>query len=141
MADEQIVGDPNSQSSSEAIRVTDRPAEVACPRCATEMVFGELLKTKVVVCAKCHGVMIQNALFGEVVEHLRQIYDGPDNQPTPIEPSELEIAANCPACWKKMDVHPYCGPGNIVIDSCRDCHVVWLDGDELTRVIRGPGRR
>ncbi len=33
-----------------------------------------------------------------------------------------------------MDVHPYYGPGNIVIDTCADCGLMWLDHGELTRV-------
>lgn len=33
-----------------------------------------------------------------------------------------------------MDVHPYYGPGNIVIDTCVECGLVWLDHGELTRV-------
>jgi Zn-finger nucleic acid-binding protein len=33
-----------------------------------------------------------------------------------------------------MEVHPYYGPGNIVVDSCVDCGFIWLDHGELTRV-------
>lgn len=141
MADEEIVGNPNSQTSSEPIKFTDSPAKVACPRCGIEMVFGELLNTKVVACVQCHGMMIQMATFGAMVEYLRQNYDGPENKSQPIDPTELETVVQCPACWKKMDVYPYCGPGNIVIDSCASCHLLWLDGNELVQVIRGPGRR
>jgi Zn-finger nucleic acid-binding protein len=39
-----------------------------------------------------------------------------------------------------MDTHPYCGPGNIVIDSCNHCNVVWLDRGELGQVVNAPGR-
>jgi hypothetical protein len=105
------------------------------------MVFGEVLGTKVVVCRGCAGTMIRSAEFGPLVESLRRLYHGSDDPPHPISPSELEIAATCPVCREKMSVHPYYGPGNIVIDSCASCMVVWLDGAELGRVMRGPGRR
>ncbi|MEZ5361359.1 MAG: hypothetical protein R2748_03195 [Bryobacterales bacterium] len=31
-----------------------------------------------------------------------------------------------------MDVHPYHGPGNAIVDTCGDCLLVWLDHSELT---------
>jgi Zn-finger nucleic acid-binding protein len=37
-----------------------------------------------------------------------------------------------------MDTHPYCGPGNVIIDTCESCSVNWLDYGELQRVIRAP---
>ena len=39
-----------------------------------------------------------------------------------------------------MDVHPYYGPGNVVIDSCRRCDVIWLDFGELEQITRAGGR-
>ena len=51
---------------------------------------------------------------------------------------------NCPSCGGPMDVdslmdpHPYLGPGSVVIDSCRNCHLVWLDYNELNRIIGAP---
>jgi Zn-finger nucleic acid-binding protein len=39
-----------------------------------------------------------------------------------------------------MNTHPYYGPGSIVIDSCGNCGLVWLDGGELETVINAPGK-
>jgi Zn-finger nucleic acid-binding protein len=39
-----------------------------------------------------------------------------------------------------MDVHPYGGPGNIVIDNCPHCRLNWLDSGEFFRVVRAPGK-
>ena len=39
-----------------------------------------------------------------------------------------------------MDTHPYYGPGNVVIDSCARCAVVWLDYHELAMIRDAPGR-
>ena len=33
----------------------------------------------------------------------------------------------------------YYGPGNIMMDSCAACDVVWLDYGELRQVIDAPG--
>jgi Zn-finger nucleic acid-binding protein len=39
-----------------------------------------------------------------------------------------------------MDTHPYYGPGNVVIDNCGRCGLVWLDFGELDRIISAAGR-
>jgi Zn-finger nucleic acid-binding protein len=37
-----------------------------------------------------------------------------------------------------MDTHPYGGPGNVIIDTCENCSVNWLDHGELQRIVRAP---
>jgi hypothetical protein len=37
-----------------------------------------------------------------------------------------------------MDTHFYGGPGNVVIDSCENCCLTWLDGGELKRIATAP---
>lgn len=39
-----------------------------------------------------------------------------------------------------MDVHPYYGPGNVAIDSCSACNLVWLDFGELRQITHAPGQ-
>ena len=39
-----------------------------------------------------------------------------------------------------MDNHPYGGGGNVYIDSCEPCSVIWLDGGELRRIVMAPDR-
>ena len=39
-----------------------------------------------------------------------------------------------------MDVHPYYGPGNVVIDTCGQCYLVWLDHGELKQIADAPGQ-
>ena len=39
-----------------------------------------------------------------------------------------------------MDTHPYYGPGNVVIDSCDRCELVWLDFGELKQIVDAPGQ-
>jgi Zn-finger nucleic acid-binding protein len=35
-----------------------------------------------------------------------------------------------------MDAYPYGGAGNIIIQGCRQCELIWLDFGELTRIVR-----
>ena len=36
--------------------------------------------------------------------------------------------------------HPYYGPGNVVLDSCEKCELVWLDFGELRQIVDAPGK-
>ena len=39
-----------------------------------------------------------------------------------------------------MATHPYYGPGNVVIDTCETCELVWLDFGELKQIVDAPGK-
>jgi len=39
-----------------------------------------------------------------------------------------------------METFQYNGPGNIVIDTCHQCDLIWLDFGEITKVVNAPGR-
>jgi len=39
-----------------------------------------------------------------------------------------------------MATHPYYGPGNVVIDSCGQCELIWLDFGELEQIVAAPGK-
>jgi hypothetical protein len=39
-----------------------------------------------------------------------------------------------------MATHPYYGPGNVIIDTCEPCEVVWLDFGELKQIVAAPGK-
>jgi Zn-finger nucleic acid-binding protein len=40
-----------------------------------------------------------------------------------------------------MDTHPYGGPGNVIIDTCENCSLNWLDYGELQHIVRAPDER
>jgi Zn-finger nucleic acid-binding protein len=83
-------------------------------------------------------MLISMEKFLPLVEHLRALRD----RPAAFVPSpEHEGAArnlHCPLCDHVMDDHPYGGPGNVIIDSCESCSVVWLDRGELRRIVVAP---
>jgi Zn-finger nucleic acid-binding protein len=56
----------------------------------------------------------------------------------PADAADLQRKINCPGCHHRMDTHFYAGPGNVVIDSCENCCLTWLDGGELTRIAAAP---
>ena len=56
--------------------------------------------------------------------------------PRTQQPDERTI--RCPLGTHQMSSHVYGGPGNVVVDTCEVCHVVWLDPGELLRIALAP---
>ncbi len=125
----------------DCLEFESRLAEVACPNGCGELSFGHLLGIKIVGCTTCQGILLELSVLAHVVEILRADYEGPVYPPRPLNENELTVVRKCPACWQPMEVHPYYGPGAVVIDSCPRCQLVWLDGQELNRIQQAPGRR
>lgn len=112
-----------------------------CPVCRQSLVEAIIGDGEGEFCEVCRGILVQADDFRKIIQQRRADYSGVDSTPTPIAPAALKRIVNCPDCDIRMDVHPYYGPGNTVIDSCRECDLVWLDSGELTAIERAPGRR
>jgi Zn-finger nucleic acid-binding protein len=117
------------------------PLEANCPTCGSTLVEGLMDDFRVGHCPDCRGVLLAGEDFAAIVRSRRASYRRADATPVPLEPLEFQRRVDCPRCQAPMDVHPYYGPGNTVIDSCRSCGLVWLDQGEITRIERAPGRR
>lgn len=123
------------------VRVLARDDGRPCPRCASPM-ERSLLDDRHAVehCETCRGLLIERAHFADAVTRRRASAAGPGVAPVPLDRRQLEHRASCPSCREKMDVHPYYGPGNVVIDTCTPCSLVWLDFGELQQITDAPGR-
>jgi Zn-finger nucleic acid-binding protein len=89
-------------------------------------------------CSQCHGMLIPMEKFLPLVEHLRALRDRPAAfVPSPGRRDGTRIL-HCPLCNHEMDNHPYGGPGNVNIDTCEGCSVIWLDRGELRRITVAP---
>ena len=126
----------------DGVRVLQRPeAARPCPLCAAPLAEALLDDTlRVEHCERCRGLGMPRQTFAEAVRRLRARQSGPPIDPAPIDPTELARVLNCSTCGTSMETRRYDGPGNIVIDACSRCDVIWLDHDELTRIIHAPGR-
>lgn len=106
----------------------------ACPVCARRLSKGSLEMNSLEYCTGCHGMLIaMDGLMGlvEALGARRDRFSGH------IEPrSQLDAARHlrCPVCRSEMDGHPYGGGGNVNVDSCEKCGLLWLDGGELRRI-------
>jgi Zn-finger nucleic acid-binding protein len=111
-----------------------------CPVCAAPLSAATLDGTPVHVCQKCRGILLARGAFAHVVESRRAWASSPPAPPRPLEPRELERKVLCPRCGTRMATHPYLGPGAIVMDTCESCDNVWLDANELKRIVDAPGK-
>ena len=118
-----------------------QPTDRNCPVCLQTLVEAVIAEREGEFCPRCHGILVPSDDFLRIVQERRAEYSGVDAEPTPIDPEALNRRISCPACHATMDVHPYYGPGNTVIDSCCTCELVWLDSGELTTIERAPGCR
>ena len=93
------------------------------------------------VCLGCYGALVPMASFVAVVAVVR-FFEGQSLDVLPArrqEPGDRLLV--CPSCSQVMTSHLYGGPGNIVMDSCEDCELNWLDPGELRRIALAPDSR
>ena len=129
------------EQSEDQIVPQNRATPFSCPRCSVDLEVGKIGNTEVCFCTSCRGFVVDLESLGGIIQMRRTMYEGPDDKPTPANFCELDVHGTCPACFAKMEAHHYCGPGNIVLDTCNGCKLAWLDHGELSKIARAPGQR
>ncbi len=126
--------------SPDGVRVLGSLDEaIDCPVCHTPLVLASIDEQKILHCPRCQGVLSAQPTFVRIIDYRRARLEKSATPPRPLDPRDLQRRIDCPRCGLPMDVHPYYGPGNIVIDTCYRCAVVWLDFGELGKIYRAPG--
>ncbi len=119
----------------------DNPQGIKCPLCKVTlklMTFDDFFQGY--HCPKCRGLLFNRTTFREAIVFHRSRTQHPPDPFNTFDPTELERVSYCSVCSKKMETFQYLGPGNIVIDTCNDCDLIWLDYGELKKVVNAPGR-
>lgn len=112
-------------------------SNLSCPLCSLPLVNATVAKIPAQYCNQCHGLLLPMPALQPVIEELRSEDHAPAVQ-TPPDHADLKRAVRCPQCNRRMDTHFYAGPGNVIVDSCDKCSLLWLDRGELTRIARAP---
>jgi Zn-finger nucleic acid-binding protein len=95
-----------------------------CPKCAVALTPKKLKgrQTEVDFCSKCQGIWFDDGELSSAI--------GVPARVLSPSPNARETAVMCPRCTTPLVVFPY--PGTMtVIDGCRTCRGVWLDGGEF----------
>lgn len=91
-------------------------------------------------CNRCQGILFNRTAFRKTIELRRALATAPAEPPVKYREEELQRVVVCPNCEERMSNHKYLGPGNIIIDTCDACDLIWLDYGELSRVVVAPGK-
>ena len=114
---------------------------MACAICAQPLASAMLDESfPVHYCRNCRGVLLPRSSFATVVQTRRAWATDQPGPTIPLNRADLDRKVTCPACSAAMITHPYYGPGNVVLDNCRTCDLIWLDFGELKQIVAAPGR-
>jgi Zn-finger nucleic acid-binding protein len=127
-------------ASQDGVRVLGTSSDHSCPVCQIPLVLASVADADVLHCPRCQGILMMQMLFSHVVKVLRARTPGPPIRPKPLNQKDRQRRLTCPHCERRMETHPYYGPGNVMIDRCTRCALIWLDRGELGTIINAPGR-
>jgi Zn-finger nucleic acid-binding protein len=127
---------------ADGIRVSGTPANALnCPVCQTPMAHAVVDdEFPVDFCTKCRGLLLPRASFATVTSKRRAWAASPPSAPAPIDRRELGREISCPVCGRRLQTYPHYGPGNVVIDNCTHCDVIWVDFGEMRQIVDAPGK-
>lgn len=128
------------EENQDGVRILDEASQTQCPVCKIPLVYGYVNQAQTLYCRKCMGMLIDQDTFLLVINFLRAKSTLSPIIPPPVNLGEMEREINCPDCGQLMSTHLYGGPGNLVVDNCIYCNLLWLDNAEFSRVVRAPCR-
>ena len=116
------------------------PAKHNCPVCATAPLANASIEAhELLYCTACRGMLLEMEKFVSLLSVLREHRYWSRSATSPRAAGQARIL-QCPLCRLGMDAHPYGGGGNVLVDSCEVCGVLWLDRGELSRIVAAPDR-
>lgn len=119
----------------------EAPDRITCPLCHVPLdlvVFDDHYRGH--QCSNCQGILFNRGTFRRTLEARRAKAITPAEPVTRASDEELNRQVSCPKCGQRMSTHHYLGPGNIIIDTCHTCDLIWLDYGELNKAVSAPGK-
>jgi Zn-finger nucleic acid-binding protein len=108
-----------------------------CPKCGHQLVSRTVGSQSVQECEACHGLWLSARELHEAVDEA-----APDLAWLDFDIwrdagqfSVTERPMKCPQCGTPMLTLEYADTG-IQVDYCRSCEGIWLDADELPKIVR-----
>jgi len=121
--------------NQDGVALLDEVAPYSCPICSKPLVIAAIENIRIFSCPICRGNLISQSKMLPILRQARvpdRINEDPQRRPNR---SELERKAICPVCQDAMDTYQYGGAGNIIIEGCSHCEMIWLDFGEISRVV------
>jgi Zn-finger nucleic acid-binding protein len=125
------------EKDDDGVSVTTDADGESCPVCAITLMKATLGHLPLLYCTKCDGMAISMDELQDLIAASRAVHPG-TVAPSAANPADLRRRIACPHCRRPMEAHYYGGPGNVVIDTCENCSLNWLDHGELARIAQAP---
>jgi Zn-finger nucleic acid-binding protein len=127
--------DPNQ----DGVSLLDEVSHFDCPICRKPLVLAAVRNVHISSCPNCRGNLVDQSKMLPILSQAQSLDPTNETSYSPQTKSELSRTLVCPACQKIMNAYPYGGPGNIIIQGCEECRLIWLDFGELSTIIRAYG--
>jgi Zn-finger nucleic acid-binding protein len=114
------------------LRYLDPLPGVLCPACDIPLWNSTYTGISLRACKQCHGLLIGMGAFEDVVDQVRAQHPGTDAPSAQYGDPSRKI--DCPVCHRHMESHYYYGGGHVVLASCENCSVDWLDAGSITHI-------
>jgi Zn-finger nucleic acid-binding protein len=129
-------GYPLPKEGDEGVVIVGGKVEASCPICAVPLLAAQIEEETVAHCGQCRGILVEMESFRVIVTRRRSLHGSAERCTEPFDPTELQRVLTCPRCHLPMDAHPYFGGGNVIVDSCEPCGVIWLDAGKSALIER-----
>jgi Zn-finger nucleic acid-binding protein len=123
------------EPNQDGVALLDELSSFPCPMCGHSLVSAAIKDVRILSCPNCRGNLIDQSKMLPILSHAKSLDATNEAFLSASNKAELTQTALCPSCRKMMNTYPYGGPGNIIIQGCDECRLIWLDFGELSKII------
>lgn len=124
-----------SDKNLDGVALLDEASPYDCPSCGRTLAAAVVNHVRIYSCPNCRGNLIPQSKMHPILRRAKLSDILFEEMTNPPDLSELDRILECVSCRKPMDVYPYGGAGNILIQGCARCGLIWLDFGELSRIL------
>ena len=122
--------------NEDGVALLEQLSPCPCPLCHEPLVSAVIKDIPILSCPHCRGNLIAQSKMLPILRQAPPPDPIVEEIPSPPNKTELTRTVVCPACQKVMAVYPYGGAGNVIIQGCEPCELIWLDFGELSKMLR-----
>ena len=124
-------------------RSTGPKKPLGCPRCSNPLRAAMAGDALIDECTRCGGLWLEHDVFREIVarERDREMLFEALSQLGRARAAQADTGGDerfyvpCPRCEQIMDRRQFARISKVIVDVCKP-HGIWLDHDELPRIVR-----
>jgi Zn-finger nucleic acid-binding protein len=117
-------------------------SDLLCPRCKCALKTRQVENLEMHECGACGGLWLPVAVFEGICQEVesrgisaRLVWEARTRHGFEVTDAEQVRYIPCPVCQSLMNRRNFADVSGVIIDTCRD-HGIWLDNQELNRIIR-----